>query len=151
LDMVRDKLNLTERTNLVMDWHKTYGPIAVGYEKYGKDSDIEHIEYVQKQENYHFHITPLGGSLAKNDRIKRLIPLFEQARIWLPEELWRVNWEERRDDLIRAFIHEEYLPFPVLSHDDMLDFLSRILDDELNAVFPKARNSDMNLNFPSEF
>ncbi len=150
LDMVRDKLNLTERTDLVINWHKQYDPVAVGYEKYGKDSDIEHIEYVQNEKNYNFTITALGGPLAKNDRIKRLIPLFENARIWLPGDLWKVNWEDRRVDVINSFVYDEYLPFPVLSHDDMLDCLARILDDDLNAEFPKKSTPTV-LNFPSEF
>src|SRR5712692_5015488 len=41
LDMVRDRLSLTERTEIIFDFHRKYHPKKVGYEKYGKDSDIE--------------------------------------------------------------------------------------------------------------
>ena len=54
----------------------------VGYEKYGKDADIQHISFQMEQENYRFSIEALGGSTRKEDRIKRLVPLFEQGRIF---------------------------------------------------------------------
>jgi phage terminase large subunit-like protein len=151
IDMVRDRLSLTERADLLFRWHKKYRPIAVGYEKYGKDADIEHIEDRQERENYRFTITPLGGPLAKPERIKRLIPVFEQGRVLLPPTLPYTNYEGRTLDLVEVFKREEYEPFPVGSHDDMFDALARILDDELHAEFPmegKVANLD---DFPSEF
>ncbi|KKK73780.1 hypothetical protein LCGC14_2890410, partial [marine sediment metagenome] len=40
------------------------------------------------------------------------------------------------EDLTRIFIDEEYLPFPVGAHDDMLDGLSRIVDPEFPTKSP---------------
>lgn len=139
IDMVRDRLNLTERTEKLFELHRKYTPLDVGYEKYGKDSDIEHIEYVQEQENYRFNITALGGSLAKEDRIRKLIPIFEQHRYWLPERLEYVNYEDQRRDLIKDFVEDEYDPFPVSTHDDMLDTLARVMDPKIDAKFPKEK------------
>jgi predicted phage terminase large subunit-like protein len=128
LDGLRDRLNLTGRADAVMALHRAWRPALVGYEKYGMQSDIEHIEYIQEQLDYRFEIIPLGGSMPKNDRIRRLVPLFEQGRLHLPERLPFTDSRGRVRDLIREFIAEEYLAFPVSRHDDMLDCLSRLLD-----------------------
>ncbi len=72
----------------------------------------------------------------KDDRIKRLVPLFEQGRVLLPEHCMRRNVEGVSEDLTRIFIDEEYLPFPVGAHDDMLDGLSRIVDPDFPVKVP---------------
>ncbi len=139
IDVVRDRLNLTERTKLVFDWHRKYKPIRDGvrYESYGKDSDIQHIQAKQAEENYSFDIHAVGGSTPKPDRIKRLIPYFEQGNILLPRSHHYTNYEKKTCDLIHDFIHEEYLAFPVPIHDDMLDSLARLLDPDLQLTWPK--------------
>lgn len=139
IEMVRDRLNLTERTKLVFSWHRKYKPMRDGvrYEQYGKDSDIQHIEEKQREENYDFDIVAVGGSTPKNDRIKRLIPYFEQGRILLPRSYHYTDYEKKVRDLTHDFIHEEYLPFPVPIHDDMLDGLARLLDPDLALTWPR--------------
>jgi hypothetical protein len=62
LDIVRDRLSLTQRADLVMGWHRKWQPIAVGYERYGMMADIEHIRDRQERENYRFQIIELGGA-----------------------------------------------------------------------------------------
>ena len=137
IDMVRDRMNLTERANMLIKLHRKYRPITgVGYEKYGKDADIEHINFIQEQQNYRFTITPLGGPMGKLDRIRRLIPIFEQGRWWMPTALPYVDREKRQHNLVDEFINDEYLAFPVGIHDDMLDARARILDEDLMAHFP---------------
>jgi predicted phage terminase large subunit-like protein len=138
LDGIRDRLNLTERAERLLALHRKWNPLKVGYEKYGQQADIEHILYVQNIRNYRFAITPLGGSMPKNDRIRRLIPLFEQARLWLPHKLRFIDYERRERDMVNEFTRQEYLHFPVASHDDMLDALARIVDPDLGAAFPLA-------------
>lgn len=139
-DMVRDRLSLTERAERLIQLHRYWsakGPVqAVGWEEYGMQADIEHIRTVMEDENYRFDITPLGGRLGKNDRIRRLIPWFEQGRIYLPPSLVKINYEGKSVDLIQAFKNEEYLAFPVAAHDDMLDALARFLDEILPISFP---------------
>jgi predicted phage terminase large subunit-like protein len=136
LDMTRDRLNLTERADLVIGWHRKWQPLAVGYERYGMMADIEHIKFRQEQENYRFPIIELGGAMPKLDRIRRLVPWFEQGRVYLPPQMEKTNYEGRSIDLVHAFIEDEYKPFPVGMHDDMLDGMARILDDEMPADWP---------------
>jgi predicted phage terminase large subunit-like protein len=140
LDGLRDRLNLAERTTAVMEFHRKWSHKAnrpkVGYEKYGKDSDIEHVQEVQARENYRFDILELGGKLNKLDRIKRLIPAFSDARWWFPQDMWRTMYDGKVVDLIQVIIEEELLPFPVPIHDDFLDALSRIHD--MDMIWPKA-------------
>jgi phage terminase large subunit-like protein len=135
---VRDRMNLTEKANALFALHRQYQPGVVGYEKYGMQADIEHFLDRMNRDNYRFSITPLGGSVAKPDRIKALIPLFEQGRVWLPETCVRVDYQGEPRDLARVFINEEYNAFPFGAHDDMLDVLARILDPDLHAVHPQG-------------
>lgn len=143
LDMLRDRLNLTERTKKLFEWHRKYRPIQVRYERYGKDGDIAHIFSEQDRANYRFDITEVGGSTSKHDRIKRLIPLFEQGRVYLPETCYITDYERQPRDMVTAFIEEEYVAFPVPLHDDMLDALARIAEPatdkpELTLVWPMS-------------
>jgi phage terminase large subunit-like protein len=137
LDAVRDRLNLVERQRTLFALHRKWRPLNVGYEEYGLQADIEHMKYVMGQENYRFTITPLGGRMAKEDRIRRLIPLFEAGRIWLPEAgIVRTDHEGKAVNIVRTFIEQEYTAFPVSAHDDMLDCLARLLDEEFQLSYP---------------
>lgn len=149
LDVVRDRLNLTERGKLVMRLHRKWKPEQVRYEKYGKDADIQHIEYVQEQENYRFAITEVGGATPKNDRIRRLIPLFEQGRIYLPTHLHVTDYQGKTVDMIRTFIDDEFKAFPVSAHDDMLDALARIAESDLTLAWPEESWSSRSLSVPN--
>lgn len=150
LDFVRDRLNLTERADLLFKLHKQYKPLGVGYEKYGMQSDVEHMRDRMEREQYRFQIQELGGSLKKEDRIRRIIPLFERKRVWFPESL-HYTAGGRTSDLVRDFIEEEYAPFPVGKHDDMMDCLARIVDPALNAQFPKETTKRGSAPEPKEW
>lgn len=139
IDGVRDRLNLTQRAEALIRLHRTYRPQWTGYEKYGMQADIEHVRYIQDQRGYRFHIEPLGGQMPKNDRIRRLVPLFERGRFYLPDRLPYVDHEGGGHDLVEEFLREELLAFPVCAHDDMLDCMARVLDEPLGAHFPDAR------------
>lgn len=142
LDMVRDRLSLTERADLVMNWHRKWHPLAVGYERYGMMADIEHMRDRMERENYRFPIIELGGQMPKLDRIRRLVPWFEQGRVYLPPQLDKTNYEGRSVNLVESFRVDEFIPFPVGMHDDMLDALARILDDEMPADWPMPGDVD---------
>lgn len=128
LDIVRDRLNLREREDELFRLHAKWKPKYVLYEKYGLMVDTDVMREAMNFRNYRFTITEVGGSMSKNDRILRLQPYFYDGRIWLPEQLIKANYEGKPVDLIEEFIHQEYLTFPVSSHDDFLDCLSRLLD-----------------------
>jgi phage terminase large subunit-like protein len=137
LDAFRDRLNLTQRAKKLFELHRTWRPLKVGYESYGLQADIEHMQYEMEQQNYRFEIVELGGRIAKVDRILGLVPIFEQARFWMPKRLSFVDAEGRAVDYVRVFIESEYSTFPVATHDDMLDCRARILDPVLGAQFPR--------------
>ena len=90
-----------------------------------------------EEHNYRFGITPLGGQLSKPDRIRKLVPIYEAGRFWLPHTLMFIDSEKKVRDFVKEFIEDEYLAFPVSIHDDMLDCKSRILDPDLDARFPE--------------
>jgi len=142
LDGIRDRLNLTERANVLMELHRRWGPIKVGYEEYGLKADTQYIKTVQNRENYRFEIVSLGGNqLSKNERIKRLIGPFEEGKFYVPSTIRQTNHEKRGYDFVQEFIKEfKAFPFMGSGHDDILDSLSRIEDPDLNALFPKNRN-----------
>lgn len=139
LDAIRDRLNLTQRAAKLFELHRKWNPKAVGYESYGMQSDIEHMQYVMELQNYRFAITELGGTMAKEDRIRMLVPVYEQGRFYSPEKLVFIDYESRVVDYVKSFIQDEFTAFPVAVHDDMMDCEARILDPKLGAVFPKAR------------
>jgi predicted phage terminase large subunit-like protein len=134
LDIIRDRLNLAERTRTLFELHRKWIPLGVAYEQYGMQADIQHIIETMERESYRFTITQVGGSMPKLDRIRRLIPLFEQGRIWLPQTCYKTNYEKRTEDLVSVFTEEEYKPFPVMRHDDMLDNLARLEDEEFKPI-----------------
>lgn len=134
IDMMRDRLNLKQRTDAVFDMHRKHHPILIGYERYGLQADIEHIQLVQEEVNYRFPIQEVGGTMAKTDRIKRLVPAFSGGRFYIPGKLWYTTVDGETVDLIAQFISDEYLSFPVSTHDDMLDAISRIFD--ITTMFP---------------
>jgi phage terminase large subunit-like protein len=138
LDGLRDRLNLTERWDALLSLHRRWRPNGVGYEQYGMQSDIQHFQSQMGHENYRFEITPLGGKIAKPDRIRRLVPIFESGRFLLPEVLLKTDYEGKVIDLVQAFIEEEYVAFPVGLHEDFFDAIARIEDEELGVAWPKS-------------
>lgn len=138
IDGIRDRLNLTERTERLLFLHRKYKPMAVGYERYGMQADIEHIRYEMRIRNYRFEITELGGKIAKHDRIRMLVPLYEQGRFYLPMRCPFRDAEGSWRELTKEFIKDEFLAFPVSLHDDMLDCMARIVDPQLQAEAPET-------------
>ena len=100
-------------------------------------ADIEHIKSRQESENYRFDLKEVGGQVRKLDRIGRLIPIFEQGKVYLPKSLHATNYQKEVKDLVKVFIEEEYAAFPVSLHKDMLDALSRIAEPDMKLIWPK--------------
>jgi predicted phage terminase large subunit-like protein len=142
LDMIRDRLNLTERADRLFMLHRKWKPKQVRYERYGLMADIEHIKARQEDESYRFDIIEVAGQTSKTDRIKRLLPIFEQGKFYLPKTFYQTNWEKVPIDLVQTFVEEEYLAFPNGMHDDMLDSLARIAEPDLKLIWPKEEKQD---------
>lgn len=143
LRMIRDRLSLTEKANILFKLHQEYKPVAVGYEKYGMQADISYMKERMERSNHRFSITELGGTMPKNDRIKRLVPAFSEGRIYIPEAMPYEQYDRTVVDLTRIFVDTEYLAFPYSEHDDMLDALARIVDNDLAATFPQGDPVDV--------
>jgi predicted phage terminase large subunit-like protein len=141
VDMIRDRLSLTQKADKIFELvkrHRASGFQRVGYEEYGMQADIEHIQDRMERESYRFPIVALGGPTPKEDRIRKLVPWFERGRIYLPRRLLYTDSEGRCRDLIQEFLSDEYAAFPVPVHDDMLDALARFIEPDLGAEFPSG-------------
>lgn len=146
LDAVRDRLNPTERVQKLFELHRTWNgltgkPPKVGYEKYGLMTDTHYIRQVQKETGYRFALVELGGTMNKEERIRRMIPDLQNGRWWFPDALNYTDYEGRTIDLVREIIKSEMATFPRARYDDMLDALTRIYDTDMQAVFPKIKKS----------
>jgi predicted phage terminase large subunit-like protein len=146
---VRDRLNLTERANRLIDLHRKYKPVEVRYERYGMMADINFIMVKQEQIGYRFPIIEVAGPTSKIDRIKRLVPLFEDSKIFMPRTRIVTDYEGKSRDLVRDFIEEECVPFPVPLHDDMLDSLARITEQE-GTKHGQDKKIDLKLQWPQK-
>lgn len=139
IDIIRDRLSLVEKGNVLFKLHRDYRPLAVGYEKYGMQTDIQHYEDRMKRENYRFTITPLGGQVGKGDRIMGLLPIIEAHRLYLPDRCIHQNYMGTQVDNTKIFVNDEVLPYPFPAHDDILDCLARILDPAFPTSRPRGR------------
>ena len=141
-DIVRDRLNLTERTQRLIDMHRRWKGAGVKiqqvrWERYGMAADIEALRSEQEKQNYRFDVTEVAGVTSKDDRIKRLLPVFEQGKFYLPKSLHVTDWQKQTHELVRDFIEEEFYPVPTCLHKDMLDALARICEPELKLAWPQ--------------
>jgi predicted phage terminase large subunit-like protein len=145
LDMIRDRLNPTERIDTLFMLHRKWNamtgkPPKVGYEKYGMMTDTHYIREKQRVDAYNFAIVELGGSVMKEERIRRLIPDMQNGRWFLPPTLAYVDQEGRKFDLITEF-KGECASFPRARFDDILDSLSRVYESDLFLSFPKLKQT----------
>ena len=143
LDIVRDRLNLSERAARLFALHRKWRPIQVRYERYGMMADIDHIKSEQERTNYRFDVEEVAGQMPKPDRIKRLVPIMEQGRFYLPASLHITDYEKKTVDMVSTFIEEELIAFPVSVHDDMLDALARIAEPDLPLQWPTLEQHDV--------
>jgi predicted phage terminase large subunit-like protein len=139
LDGVRDRLNLTERGREVMRLHRKWKPYEVRYERYGMMADIQYIKELQERDNYRFDVTEVAGNkLKKEDRIRRLLPIFSEGKFYSPEAMFYTDREGVPHELVNDFVEQELCAFPAGIHDDMLDSLSRIVEPDLSLVWPMS-------------
>lgn len=148
LDIIRDRLNPTERIDTLFILHRKWNalcgkPPKVGYEKYGLMTDTHYIKEKMVKDAYHFPLVELGGRMAKEERIRRIIPDLQMGRWYFPQSLIYVDTEGRKFDLVQELVSSEMPTFPRARFDDMLDALSRIYDDDLQKVFPKIAPSSV--------
>lgn len=146
LDIVRDRLNPTERIDMLFLLHQKWNdlggkPPKVGYEKYGMMTDTHYIRDKQRLEGYNFPLVELGGQVMKEERIRRLIPDMQHGRWYFPTNLLYVDIEGRSFDLVDELVKSEMPTFPRARFDDMLDALSRVYEPDLYMSFPAMKQS----------
>lgn len=150
LDIIRDRLNPTERIDMLFILHRKWlekvgKPIKVGYEKYGMMADTHYIKQKMDHDGYRFPLVELGGSLAKENRIRRLIPDLQQMRWFLPENVLYTDSEGRSFDLVKELTESEMPSFPKARFDDMLDAWSRVYDEDMRMIFPALKSKKRSL------
>lgn len=143
LDIVRERLDLSERTETLIDLHRRWQPNAVGYEGYGMSADVQHILAEQDRSNYRFPITEIKSRVKKVDRIRRLVPDMGNGKWYVPEAgIVRLDAEGKEYDAIEELV-SEMISFPVGRHDDVIDSISMIYD--MNYQFPSFGSYSANL------
>ena len=138
LDGAYGRYNLIDRWTILKGLVAKWSPKAVGYEKYGKDTEIESMENYQEEDNFRFTIVPLGGLMNKNERIKKWCVPRLHRREWLfPHAIWVDDQDtNQKINLIDRLVNKEMLPWPLISHDDLFDNLSRADDPQLGVQEP---------------
>jgi phage terminase large subunit-like protein len=137
---VRDRLNLLEKYSTMVKLHEIFGFKAIGYEDSSGGLEIDYLTQKGGETGYRLPIIPLKATKAKEERIRWLVPLVQEYRLYLPEACMYDQLDGVRIDLTAAF-KKEMSAFPHISaalHDDMLDATSRIMDPDLMAMYPTA-------------
>lgn len=138
LDMIRDRINIKERIDLIIHLHKKYNPLNVGYQINGTESEPLQLKMEMERLNYRFGVEEIRNNNPKFNRITRLQPPFADKKIYLPRVLYKTNYQGITFDVIDQFIHKELEAYPNGLHDDLLDALSMIFD--MNIIFPGGTN-----------
>ena len=143
LDMVRDRLNPTDRVDTLFMMHRKWNqlsgkPPKVGVEQIGMMTDAHYIREKHKQDAYYFSVTEVGGTQIKEERIRWLVPVMQQHRFYIPATLPYVDTQGRKFDLITE-MKGEMASFPKARWDDILDTISRLGTVELSLQFPKVK------------
>ena len=154
LDGEYGRMNLAERTDALFRLHRKWNPQGVFWEQQGAMSDVAHVEDVMNnRENYRFVITRITRG-PKDNKVRRITNLqapFAQRRFWIPQynKILRSYTDENGEvtvhDIVREFVEEEYQTFPNAPHDDCLDTMADILDEQVAAKmrWPKPRRQEV--------
>ena len=142
LDLVIDRFNATERIDMLFILHKKWNEICgkppkVGYEKYGLMTDTHYAKKRMGEEGYNFQLIELGGRMAKEERIRRMIPDLQRGRWYFPDTLMYTDTEGRSLDMVKELLDSEMSVFPRARYDDGLDATTRIYDEEMQVIFPR--------------
>lgn len=128
LDLVRDKLVQSQRCDALFELVERWRPLCVFYEENAAPDDPAYIrEQMRRRGNFDlraFRQKPSDGS--KRTRIETLEPLFREGLVWLPQTMRRRLADGTWRDLVADFLRDEFLAYPQVVHDDMMDALSAI-------------------------
>lgn len=143
LDLVRDKLKQSDRCRVMFNLVEKWSPLIVFYEENAAPDDEEFITGKMEERGRFnlkmFRRKPSDGS--KRMHIESLEPEHREALWWYPQSIKYTQYDGSVRDLIQDYLHDEFLVYPQVTHDDMMDCLS-------NAT---AHNDDITpyLHFPT--
>lgn len=126
LDMVRDRLNSTSKFTTLLSLVQSYRPIRTFYEQESMQADIDLMTRMMQQYNAHFVLVPFSMKKhgSKFERMDQLRTPLENGNIWFPYRCSHVNYQGKSEDMLESFIRDEYLGYPLVSHDDAMDALA---------------------------
>lgn len=155
LEMIRDRLNPSERIQTIIGLHRKWKPLKVGYEEYGMVADTFHINEEMNRKNYRFSLLSLGKigphrALSKPDRIRGLLPILRSSQFWMPEHQTTKLLSKESVDMVEVFLETELKKYPNCSHDDMLDVISRLTDPELKIEYPLPQEEEISSSKTNE-
>ena len=152
LDAVHARLNLAEKIQALFDMVGKFGGArkvqTVWWEQVGPMSDVEALRIEMDRRIYHFHVVELRHNTNKDFRIKRLVVPFANGEIWLPLKLVKTRvvdpgggraQEAKVYDAVQGLVEGELMLYTgeqtSLAHDDMIDCMADLTDDEVLAEF----------------
>jgi phage terminase large subunit-like protein len=138
VDMIRDKLDVYERFQMLKDLYMKHDPYDCYYEVQALNSDLEVFDREMEREKFYFLISKFSSNVndSKRKRIMALGALMRKRNFLIPRELYYTDVTGVERELISEFINEEYTKFPHnKAHDDMLDCMGMI--QNVDVVFPE--------------
>lgn len=140
---VRDRLRQSQRCDRVFELVEEWQPRCVFWEENASFDDADYIRE-KMDERGHFSLrtfrqTKTLGS--KFNRIGWLEPLLREGLMWFPIRSLYRQADGTTKDLMLSFRQDEYLSYPSVTHDDMLDALANVRHPDLRGCmdFPAAR------------
>ena len=126
LDCVVDRINQSQRCERLFGLVEKWQPSLTLWETNAAPDDIE---YFTKQMDIFGHFNIRGfrqksTSGSKAIRIETLQPEFEQGIWWFPNRAIYTTVDGTPINWVDEFLEKEFLSFPQVVHDDMLDALA---------------------------
>jgi predicted phage terminase large subunit-like protein len=144
VDGVRRRMKGVEKIDCLFKLHKKWlqlsgKPAKVGYEQVGLAEDVHYIKEHMNRIGYRFPIEELRppARMSKEDKIRRMIPFFQDGRIWMAEDIYHKNEKGLSENLINVIVKQELLLFPRAKHDDYTDAMAMLWD--MGYTFPQLR------------
>ena len=133
VDGVFDKIDDRERIDLALELAKKWKPYEVLWENlsFGR-TDCRNFERRRREEGLNCQIREVGASrTSKDDRILGLNDRYSRKKIfWPPRLMYYSKFEGKTIDIVKAQEYE-FIGFPLVSHKDLLDAESFMLQVDL--------------------
>ncbi len=123
VDLVRDKLTQSQRCDKLFELVALWQPISVFYEENAAPDDPAYIR-AEMDKRGHFDLRPFrqkSNSGSKELRIESLEPLYRAGLMWIQDQMRYRQYDGTYRNLTDDFFKNEFLSFPQVVHDDMLD------------------------------